>query len=478
MSTIKRLAKNTTILFLSQIISYTLIFFYTIYIARYLGANGYGILSFALAFSGIFSILADLGLNTLTVREVARDKSLTKIYLGNILLIKIILSVLTFLLIILVVNLLGYSQQTINVVYFVSLSVILTSLYQIFYSIFQAYEKMGYQSLGQILSSIIMVFGVFFVIQFGLDVVGLSLIYLISSVIIVIYSFLVSIFKFSIPKLEYDRAFWSTTIKESIPFGLTGISIMLYINIDSVMLSILQNNEVVGFYNAAYRLTLFLIVIPNTINITIFPSMSQFHISSPDSLSIINENYFKFMLIIGIPLGVGITLLADKIILLIYGTGYMQSIVALQILIWTIIFTFGSASTVRLLEATNKQLILTKITSICVLVNIALNLILIPMFSYIGASIATVLTEIIIVVSVFKVSNKFSYSIRIKKITKDLFKIIFASLIMAISILYLKNLNFFILVLAAALIYILTLILIKEINNNDLILIKQILGRK
>ena len=199
MSSIRLVAKNTIILYLSQIISYGLVFFYTIYIARYLGANGYGILSFALAFSGIFSILADLGLSTLTIREVARDKSLSNKYLGNVLLIKIILSIVTFFVIILFVNLLGYSQQTINVVYFVSLSVILTSLSQIFYSIFQAFEKMEYQSLGQILSSILMFFGVLLVTYFGFDIVGFSLIYLISSVTILIYSFITCILKFSFP---------------------------------------------------------------------------------------------------------------------------------------------------------------------------------------------------------------------------------------------------------------------------------------
>jgi len=476
MSSIRLVAKNTIILYLSQIISYGLVFFYTIYIARYLGANGYGILSFALAFSGIFSILADLGLSTLTIREVARDKSLSNKYLGNVLLIKIILSIVTFFVIILFVNLLGYSQQTINVVYFVSLSVILTSLSQIFYSIFQAFEKMEYQSLGQILSSILMFFGVLLVTYFGFDIVGFSLIYLISSVTILIYSFITCILKFSFPIPKYDIEFWKTTIKESLPFGVTGISVMLYINIDSVLLSILQNNEVVGFYNAAYRLVLFLVIIPSTINIAIFPLMSQYHVTSPTSLRIINEKYLKLMLIIGIPIGVGITLLADKIILLIFGIGYTQSIIALQILIWTIVFTFASAASVRLLEATNKQLSLTKITSICVIVNILLNLILIPKFSYIGASIATVLTEIIIVSSVFIVTNKLGYGIRMKKIGNILLKIIFASIIMGLFIIYLKNLNLIILVLLSSFIYILTLFVVRAIDNDELSLIKQLLG--
>ena len=94
------------------------------------------------------------------VREVARNKYLAKKYINNIILIKIILALLTFFIIIISINLLGYPQETITVVYFISLSFIFTSFFGIFYSIFQAFEKMEYQSLGQIFSSVIMFIGV------------------------------------------------------------------------------------------------------------------------------------------------------------------------------------------------------------------------------------------------------------------------------------------------------------------------------
>jgi len=84
MNTVQRIAKNTGVLLVSQIASYILGFFFVMYTARYLGAGGFGILSFALAFTGIFGVFSDLGLSTLTVREVARDKSLARKYFGNI----------------------------------------------------------------------------------------------------------------------------------------------------------------------------------------------------------------------------------------------------------------------------------------------------------------------------------------------------------------------------------------------------------
>jgi len=84
MNMVQRIAKNTGVLLVSQVVSYAIGFFFIMYTARYLGAAGFGVLSFALVFTGIFGVFADLGLRQLTVREVARDKSLAGKYLGNI----------------------------------------------------------------------------------------------------------------------------------------------------------------------------------------------------------------------------------------------------------------------------------------------------------------------------------------------------------------------------------------------------------
>lgn len=478
MSITRKIAKNTSILFLSQVISYILVFFYTIYIARYLGAEGYGVLSFALAFSGIFSIITDLGLSTLTVREVARDKTLANKYLGNILIIKLILSFLVLLIIFLAINLIGYSEETIKVVYFVSISVILTSISGIFYSIFQAYEKMEYQALGQIMTSLIIFSGVLAVIYYEFNVIAVSFLFFASSTFILIYTLIIYFNKFSIPKFEFNKQFWHNSIKESLPFGLTGISGMIYTYIDSVMLSIIQGNEYVGWYNASYRIVLFLLFIPGTINIAIFPSMAKFHVSSPDSLRLMNEKYFKFMIMIGIPIAIAFTILADRIILLLFGNGYGPSIIVLQILIWTIVFTFAGAGFVRLLEATNKQLLMTKISVLSVLVNFLLNLILIPKFSLIGASIATVFTEIVLITGVFRVSYNYGYGIPLKNIFNDLYKIIISSLLMGIFILYMQNLNLLILIFLAIITYFSVLYILKGIDEKDIYILKKILNIK
>ena len=90
MTALQRIIKNTGLLLFSDIITKILGFFYIMYIARYLGAEGFGVLSFALAFTGIFSMFIDLGMHQLIIREVARDRSLARKYLANVALLETI----------------------------------------------------------------------------------------------------------------------------------------------------------------------------------------------------------------------------------------------------------------------------------------------------------------------------------------------------------------------------------------------------
>jgi len=447
------------------------------YTARYLGAEGFGILSFALAFTGIFGIFTDVGLRNLTVREVARDKSLAEKYLGNIVVMKIILSIITIGLIGITINLLGYPLQTIRVVYLVSLSIVFSAFSGMFYSIFQAYEKMEYQSLGQILSSVLMLFGALFAMSENYDVIGFASIYFVASAIILAYSSVVCVWKFVLPKIEVDLGFWKATMKEALPFGLTGIFVTIYYWIDSVMLSMMQGNEAVGWYNAAYRLIMVLLFIPSILNMVLFPAMSRFFITSKESLRFAYEKYFKYMAIIGIPLGVGITLLADRIILMIFGVGYTNSIIALQILVWSSVFIFLSGAFGRVLEASNNQMIVTKITAICMLENVVLNIIVIPKYSYMGASITTVITEFTALILCIIISSKIGY-----KISKDnivnVFKVGLVSLVMGLLIIVLKDLNLAFLILASVALYFSVLYLLKGFNKDDMTLFIAMTNKK
>ncbi|AEF97064.1 flippase [Methanotorris igneus] len=409
MGVAKRIAKNTGILFVSNIISKFFGFVYTVYMARYLGAEGFGILSFALAFTGMFGIIADFGLQPLTVREVARNPELTGKYLGNIAVIKSILGIITFILIVLTINLMNYPAETVYVVYLVAFYVLIGSFNNMFYSIYQAHEKMEYVGIGNILNSSLMLLGVFTAMYLGFNVEGFAYIYLISGIGVLLYNICVTLWKFVKPKIEIDLKFWKELLKEAWPFALSGFFITVYYWIDSVMLSYMVGNLVVGWYNAAYRIILVFLFIPIIVNAAIYPIMSRYYITSNKSLKIICEKYFKIMLTIGLPLGILITVFAEEVVLSIFGQDYHGTIIALKILIWGLVSIFANAPFVKLFESINRQSLVTKVTGFAMVMNIILNILLIPKFSYIGASITTLVTEFTIAVFVIILGIKLKY---------------------------------------------------------------------
>lgn len=477
MNTMQRISKNISILFVSQILTYIFSFFTLAYTARFFGVAGYGTLSFALAFTQIFSVLMDLGLNTFTIREVARKKSLAKDYIANISLIKIILGTITFFLIIIMAHILGYNLQTIEIVAFIALYTIFFAFSQLFYAVFQANEKMEYPSLGNIISSILLLIGVFAAIHYGLNICQFSQIYAFTGAIILIYAVLTYSWRFNLPKIKFEWIVWKHLIKEAWPFAITGISINLYLYIDSIILSLFQGQEAVGFYNAAYRFILVLLFIPIIFNNALFPLMSRYFISSKESLNFTFDKLFKIMILIGFPIAIGVVIIGNKLILLIYGAQYLGALIPMQILIWSTLLIFARSPFERLLESSNKQLSVTKIFILGAIFNTILNIIFIPHFSYVGAAIITVLTDILVFGLLFFAVKK-SKDIIISKNTKiSLIKILIASLMMGLVIDYLKFLNVFLLISIGIIVYLVILSIMKIFDNNEISMIKSIFRR-
>lgn len=477
MSSIRKIAKNLGVLFVAQMITYVMGFFITMYTARYLGAAGFGILSLALSITGIFGVFGDLGLSTLMIRDIARDKSITNKYMTNFAIIKVALVCLMFGLIALTVNIIGYSKVVDTVIYLITLSVALNSFGGVLTAVFQANEKMEYLSVNYVINSTLMLVGTAIGIYYQLDVIFFALLYVISTGLVLIPTFLIYVWKFSWPKIEVDLSLWKPSIKEAWPFGITGLLVNIYYWIDSVILSIMVGTEVVGWYNAAYKLIVVILFIPTVLNVVVFPIMSKLYVTSKDSLKLVYEKYFKYMAILGIPIGVGTTLLADKIILLIFGNQYIPSIIALQILIWSSVILFMSGAFSRLLEASNQQLVLTKITAICAVLNIVLNVILIPKYSFIGASFVTVVTELASFVLTLRITSSKGYGLT-KKEGSDLLKIIFASAVMAAFLICFRSLNLFVLIVLASIIYFIILFLVKGIDEEDKRIFEEAINNK
>jgi O-antigen/teichoic acid export membrane protein len=478
MNAIQKLAKNIGSLFVSQILGYFIAFIYSIYLIRYLGVENFGVLSFALALTSILTVFCDLGLTTLMTREVAKDKSLTNKYLKNTISIKLLLSIAVVIFTVVIINNLGYPQSELYVIYFLLLSLIFTTFCGVFFSIFQAYEKLEYQSIANVLNSILMFIGVIILINYNSGLIWISALYALVNGLILLYYLYISTskFKFPFPKIEFDFEFWKTSIAIALQFGLIGVFSTIYIWIDSVMLSFMVNNEAVGLYNAAYRIITVLLFVPFVMNAAIFPVMSKLYDSGGDSLNKLVEKYLKAMIIVSIPLGIGVTFLAKDIIILLFGNAYADSAIALQILVWATVITFIYSSYVSLFISADKQMTLNKIAFFGMIINIVLNLFLIPKFSFIAASFNTVLTELSMIILVFITASSSNMLLNKKQILNDFTRVIISGLIMALFLVFFNYLELFLLIFLAVIVYIVALFITRAIDEEDINIIKQIKG--
>lgn len=476
MSTARRITKNTGVLFIAQLVTYIFGFFITMYTARYLGTAGFGIISLALSITAITGIIADLGLGTLMVRELARDKSQTSKYFSNTLIMKVLLSFITIGITILIVYIFKYPEPTSTVIYIITFSMLLNIFNGIINAIFQAYESMEYISVGTILNSVLMLGGTLIGIHYQLDIIFFATLYVIANLLTLISTILIYVWKFTLPKIDLDLSFWKPTLKEALPFGIAGVFVIIYYQIDSVMLSVMSGNEAVGLYNAAYRLIFLFLALYNVYIIAIFPVMSSFYKTSKESLKFAFERSFKYLLIISIPLTIGTVLIADKVILLVFGPKYLPSVLALQILIWTIIFMFLNGLAGNLLGSVNRQPVVTKITGFGAGLNILMNLILIPKYGFVGASAATVITELFLFPLLLYVMIITKHT-TIKPLIKDLHKIIVSTGIMAVVVLLFNSLNLFLIIIIAILVYFGAIYLTKVLDETDLEILESIIQK-
>jgi O-antigen/teichoic acid export membrane protein len=171
------------------------------------------------------------------------------------------------------------------------------------------------------------------------------------------------------------------------------VFVVIWYQMDTVMLSMLAGDTVVGWYNAASKLQSVVLVLPGVVVTAIYPVMSRYQVTSQDLLRSSFEKSVRYLTVLGVPIGVGTTLLASKLIPLVFGNEFTNSIIALQILVWAWVAVFMSISYGNLLNSLNLQSTTTKITGICVTLNTVLNLLLIPTFGLAGAGVARVATE-------------------------------------------------------------------------------------
>lgn len=474
MSQVRTMFKNMSWVMISQILASALGFFWTILIARYLGVEKYGILGFATSIVGLFALTLDLGVTSYIVRQMATDNDTAKKNLGNVLPLKCLLSIGTFILLFIVLILMRCDEITITITLLFMINSIVQAIITTVNGSFQAFEKMKYQGIGNTLLNVLLFLFILITIYTDLGLTGIAFSYIAANAIGLIYEYYAMNKHILKPKFEFDSAFCKNLIKSSAPFAITGILFTIYYSIDIVMLNNMVGNYATGLYNATYKLISVVTIFYGIYASVIFPIMSKLFKNDEELLIVSYEKSIKYLMLVIIPIAVATFFYSTDIMTFIYGHKYDAGAPILVILIWTACLLFANGAGNTLLNASHKEVSVTKIYSIAAIFNIVMNFILIPYLSYIGAAITTVLSDILILIIQKYTIHKSGYKPD-KRLYYDLGKIILSSLILGVALHFLK-LNMWVALPVGILIYFAVLILLRTFKN-DKDIINELIGR-
>ena len=389
----KKILRNIFILFVDKIIGILLSLTVGIIVARYLGPSSYGALSYAIAYTGVFSVISTLGVRQILVRDSIRTPEVVlKIY-GTALLIQIVSGILCFSCANILALILINDQTQIKLILSISSIPLIFSFSSCLEAWFESKLQSFYIVLAKNASAIILsVFKIFLVIKQA------SLVWILWANVVeaILYSILLLIL-FSrkaiiLKSLQISWVYAVNLIREGFPLIIAGIAISVNMRIDQIMLANMSTLSEAGLYSAATRISegwYFLIPILMT---SVFPSLVA--VRSGESTLNISKfiKAYRVMISISLVAAVLITLFSPWLVFFLYGNQYFGVSRILSVHIWAgINVAIGSVwTTWLLLEQQNH---ISMYVQFCAaLLNIILNFILIPRHGAFGAAIATLIS--------------------------------------------------------------------------------------
>ena len=463
MNNAKRVAKNTFVMITGEITAKVFTVSYAILLARYLLVEGFGTLSFFLALTGMLGLFTDVGFFELTIREVARDKSVARKFLSNVFLLKSVIVVAVFSSFFIYLSFSGYPREIRLLAYLLGLAMAVDGLAAIFRSIVQGFEKMIYISIGKILRGSVLLVGTVLIVLFNYGLVEFGVLYLITN--LTSFFFLLSVLvkrvlaeKFS---LEIDVRFWKKIFKEGLPFWAATAFVVILNDTDKIMLYAMVGEKAVGYYSAAYRIVFSLNFIPLMFIAALYPVTSRLYMKSAASLTEASERALKFVLVAGLVVVVFLSGFSDFIILTVFGKEFYNSSAPLRILAWSQLFLYFNVVLGNLFRSANMQIVKTYQIATAALLNVALNFFLIPLWSFVGASFATLLARFFSFVFLsFVAAKRFNFS---KNLLFQTIILVLFSVLLVYT--YISSGNVFIFIIS--LVFILFLLYIRILNEND-----------
>ena len=393
--------KNTGWLFFGRVFMLGISFFVGAYIARYLGPSNYGLLNYVVSFVGLFAFLASFGVESIVSREIIKDHSKKDEIIGTAFYIKLTGSLIAIASVFLVSIFITKDIFTLGLIWLFSLNFIPQS-FNILETYFQSQVLSKKVVFAQIISNLVSTLLKIICLTQNKGIFWLTVIFIIeTSVYAALLLFSFRKFGNHIRKWRFNKNIALSLLRDSWPLMLSAIAISIYMDIDQVMIKNMLGNEQAGIYAVAVKLSEVWYFIPSIICASVFPAIVNAMKTSKELFESRLKKLYFTMFWISFGIALFTTVFSRLIIVILFGSKYLGAISTLQIYVW------GGIG-VSLGIAVGQYIISNNLTRIGLLntiwgaiLNIGLNLILIPRIGIKGGAIATVVSYTIATFGIF-----------------------------------------------------------------------------
>lgn len=391
-----KILDNIGWLFLDKVLRMGVGLLVGVWVARYLGPEQFGLLNFALAFTGLFAAFAGMGLQGIVVRNLVRDPEGAPLTLGTAGVLMLIGGFVSYLLILAAIAYLRPDDPLAR-----SIVAILGAM-----QLFRASEIAVYWFESQVQSKYTVwvqngVFLVFAAVKVGLILSHAPLTIFAWATLAeaaVVAVILLLVLGWRGPAIAQWRASVSrakTLFSDAWPLMLSGVAIMIYMKIDQIMLGQMIGDEAVGVYSAAVRVSEVWYFVPMAISASVFPAIIEAKKSGEAAYRNRLQKLFDLMVWMSVAVALPMTFLASPVIGFLYGSAYAEAGAVLSVHIWAAIFVFLGVAGSSYYTIENLSRLALQRTVLGAIANVILNLLLIPALQALGAALSTIVSQAI-----------------------------------------------------------------------------------
>lgn len=411
----RRILKNTVALGIARGIDVAVMVLSAAIISRYLGPKLYGEYGFVVSLVTLLVSFTYFGTARVAIRNIARDKEQAETTLGTALITRWMLSFIVMVIILVLLAVMNLSKDLKFAILLTSISQLAISAAMLYTAVFNAYEKMEYETLLSFIFQFFSLALVFFVVKFDLGFIPIFAAMALPDLIRFMLSKSLSNKKFIIPRIVIDTTRIKAFLKDSFVLGTNLLIVQILLRIDVLLLKAMKESNEVSLFFAPHSILVGLQVFPTAFSTALFPFLSRSAQNDHEALSLGFNKAFKMLAIISIFFVIVGMFFASRIITLIYGRAFIDATLSFQILLPAAFFLFLHPLLSFLLIANDRQSLLIPASAGALLINFALDLILIPGYGNVGASIASLVGYAVLFGITFYFVNRYVVRISLLK---------------------------------------------------------------